>query len=134
MSLLLSSARNDEVAGEVAELSEQNPYACYQCGKCTAVCPFTFAMDILPHQVVRLLQLGQVDKVMESNTPWVCVGCLTCTTYCPKGLDPARIMEAVRTIHLRRLESPFNYTQEDGEWLSTLPQSALVAAMRKGTW
>ena len=134
MSQLLSFRRENDLVAEIADLSEQNFYACYQCGKCSAACPAAFAMDIPPHQVIRLLQLGQGEKAMQSDAPWSCVGCLTCTTYCPKGVDPARIMETVRTLHLRRLEGPFRYTQQDGERLSALPQSALVAAMRKVTW
>ena len=134
MSLLLSRLGGDGAVGEVAALSEQNLFACYQCGKCTSACPVNFAMDLGPHQILRFLQLGQMDIVMKARSPWVCVGCLTCTTLCPKGVDPARIMEALRTIHLRRLEEPTHYTQQDGERLSSLPQSAIVAAMRKVTW
>jgi len=134
MSLLLSLRRKDGLAKEVAALSEQNLYACYQCGKCTAGCPVASIMDDPPHQIVRFLQLGQTDKALKSDTPWACVGCLTCAGFCPKGVDLARIMEALRTVRLRRLDAPFRYTQEDGEWLSNLPQSAVVAAMRKVTW
>jgi heterodisulfide reductase subunit C len=134
MSLLLSLGRKDGLAKEVAALSEQNLYACYQCGKCTAGCPVASIMDDPPHQIVRFLQLGDVDKALKSSTPWACVGCLTCASFCPKGVDLARIMEALRTVRLRRLDAPFRYTQEDGEWLSNLPQSAVVAAMRKVTW
>lgn len=134
MSQLISFRRENDVIGEIAALSEQNLYACYQCGKCSSACPVAFAMDIAPHQVVRFLQLGQAESALKSTAPWTCVGCLTCATYCPKGVDLARIMEALRTVHLRRLESPFRYTQQDGERLSALPQSALVAALRKVTW
>ena len=31
---------------------------CYQCGKCTAGCPVAERMDVLPNQIVRLVQLG----------------------------------------------------------------------------
>lgn len=126
--------REEELIQEIAELSEQNFYACYQCGKCTSACPLTFAMDEPPHQILRFLQLGQAKRLIESRSPWACIGCLSCATYCPKGVDLARIMEALRTVHLRRLNAPFCYTQDDGERLSTLPQSALVAALRKVTW
>ena len=134
MSFLISLGREDRWLEEVGELSEQNFYACYQCGKCTAACPVNFAMDMGPHQIVRFLQLGQIDRALSSNAPWSCVGCMNCSTLCPKGVNPERIMEALRTVHLRRLEAPFRYTQEDGERLSALPQSAVVAAMRKVTW
>ena len=33
--------------------------ACYQCKKCSAGCPLTFAMDFYPDQVIRLALLGQ---------------------------------------------------------------------------
>lgn len=130
---LLLRKRNAETE-EVADISEQNSFACYQCGKCTAACPLAFAMDAGPHQILRYLQLGQEEKAMRSNAPWICVGCLTCAAYCPKGVDPARVMEALRTIQLRRLTAPFHYTSKEGERLARLPQSALVAAMRKVTW
>ena len=42
--------------------SDQNVYACYQCGKCSAACPF----DFTPQRVMRFLQLGQVDQALEA--------------------------------------------------------------------
>ena len=134
MTALLDLSRQDDLLEELAALSGQNVFACYQCGKCTAGCPVASIMDDPPHQIVRFLQLGDADKALKSSTPWACVGCLTCASFCPKGVDLARIMEALRTVRLRRLDAPFRYTQEDGEWLSNLPQSAVVAAMRKVTW
>jgi Fe-S oxidoreductase len=94
MSPLLSVREENGVGGEIAALSGQNIYACYQCGKCTAACPFSFA----PHQVVRFLQLGQVEKAMALHTPWECAFCMTCSTVCPKGVNPTRIMRALRTL------------------------------------
>ncbi len=123
-----------ELATDVAEISEQNPYACYQCGKCSAVCPFAAEMDLPPHQMLRAVQMGQMDRVMDSNAPWLCVGCMTCAEYCPKGVDPARLMEAVRTIHMRRRDGHNGFDPNDGSRLSGLPQSAVVAAMRKVAW
>ena len=87
------SPQEDFIA-RVAELSEQNFYACYQCGKCTAGCPFSFS----PQQVIRHLQLGQVDKALALESVWSCPGCFTCTANCPKGVDPARIMRALRSV------------------------------------
>ena len=43
---------------EVEELSGENLMACYQCGKCSAGCPIVADMDILPNQLLRLLQMG----------------------------------------------------------------------------
>ncbi len=64
----------------VAEESEQDPSLCYQCGNCTAGCPFTFAFDIPVNQVMRLLQTGQKEKILSSHSIWLCATCETCTT------------------------------------------------------
>jgi len=67
--------------------------ACYQCRKCSCGCPLTFAMDLLPHQVIQLSLLGQEERVLASNTIWVCSSCETCTTRCPNGIDIAGVMD-----------------------------------------
>ena len=67
--------------------------ACYQCRKCSGGCPLTFAMDLLPHQVIQLALLGQEEKVLASNTIWVCSSCETCTTRCPNDIDIAGVMD-----------------------------------------
>ncbi len=112
---------------KVEELSGQNPYACYQCGKCSAGCLFAEHMDLLPNQVIRLLQLGD-EAVLQAKAPWVCASCLACTVRCPKGVDIARIMEALRQMALRQGLSPAPL-HLDREY----PQIALVGAYRKVT-
>lgn len=87
-------APQDDLVARVAELSGQHVYACYQCGRCTAACPFSFS----PQQVVRRLQLGQVDQALAIDSVWSCASCFTCTAACPKGVDPARIMRALREL------------------------------------
>jgi len=78
-----------------ARLSQDNlpAAACYQCRKCSCGCPLTFAMDLLPHQVIQLALLGQEEKVLAANTIWVCSSCETCTTRCPNGIDIAGVMD-----------------------------------------
>lgn len=101
MSALLSMRKENEAVAAIAAKSGQNLYACYQCGKCTAGCPFSFS----PQQVVRSLQLGQVENALATHTTWECAGCQTCVAACPKGVDPVRIMRALRTLDVKALES-----------------------------
>jgi Fe-S oxidoreductase len=69
-------------------------FACYQCGKCTAACPFSFS----PQRVMRYLQLGQVEQALAMETTWVCASCMTCSRVCPKDADPAGVMRALRGV------------------------------------
>ncbi len=69
---------------------------CYQCGKCTAGCPMAHEMDLVPRQLIRLLQLGFIDTVLAAKTPWICANCMVCSARCPQGVDIAGIMLAVR--------------------------------------
>lgn len=69
---------------------------CYQCGKCSAGCPMAEHMDLLPNQLVRLAQLGRLDRGMRCEAIWKCVSCVTCSTRCPKSVDCAGVMDAFR--------------------------------------
>jgi heterodisulfide reductase subunit C len=71
---------------------------CYQCGNCTAGCPAAFTFDYTPNQVMRMLQVGLVDKVLDSTAVQLCVQCLTCTARCPRTIDIAGIFEDLKTI------------------------------------
>ena len=123
---------NNEFVQKVEELSGENLHACYQCGKCTAGCPFGDAMDKPPNQVIRLVQLGD-ESVLECNTIWLCASCFTCATRCPKGVDLSKVMEAIRTILLRQGFDKVKIKQIDPEKLGEVPQQLLVCGLRKLT-
>jgi len=74
---------------------------CYQCLTCSLGCPSAFAMDYLPHQIVRMVQLGLRKQVLTSATIWVCADCQTCATRCPNEVDLVKIMDVLREISLR---------------------------------
>jgi heterodisulfide reductase subunit C len=71
---------------------------CYHCRKCTNGCPVAFAMDVLPNQAMRMIQLGLEDELLRSRTIWVCASCQTCTTRCPNDIDIARVMDCLRQL------------------------------------
>ena len=126
---------HNEFAQKVEEISGQNLFACYQCGNCTAGCPVSFAMDLGPHQVIRLSLLGLEEEVLECNTFWICASCRQCTSRCPKGLDIARIMEALRLVILRKKErlDHLEAAELSEEFLERVPQIALISGFRKFT-
>ena len=85
---------------EVEARSHQNVKTCYQCGNCTAGCPYTFVYDYSVSQIMRLVQTGQKDAVLKSRSIWLCGSCQSCTTRCPNKIDVALVMDVCR--HMAR--------------------------------
>jgi heterodisulfide reductase subunit C len=86
----------------VEQMAHTSVDACYQCGKCSAGCPVADRMDVLPHQLLRLAQLGRIEKAVRSGAIWQCVSCLTCSTRCPKSVDCAGVIDALRQLSVER--------------------------------
>lgn len=89
----------------IEERTGQKISACFLCRKCSSGCPLGPAMDLLPHQVVRMVQLGLKEEVLASPTLWLCASCQTCSTRCPNEIDIARLMDGLRELSLQE-ESP----------------------------
>lgn len=86
----------------ISEMIGQNIAGCYQCGKCTAGCPVAYTMEIPPHEIVRMVQLGREEEALASHTIWLCACCETCTSRCPKNIDIAAVMDALRILAFRQ--------------------------------
>ncbi|MBM4328786.1 MAG: heterodisulfide reductase [Deltaproteobacteria bacterium] len=86
---------------EVERLSEVPVSACFHCQKCANGCPVAYAMDIAPTVLIRLMQLGQRARVLQSETIWVCASCITCSTRCPNDIDLAHVMDTLRRMSIR---------------------------------
>jgi len=120
----------NELLERILKISGENTFACYQCGKCSSGCPVVEDMDIIPSQMIKMIQLGDED-VLKSKTPWICASCLNCTQVCPRGVNVAAVMEAIRLISLRKGVNRVNLRKV--EQIERMPQMILVAAARKAT-
>ena len=77
---------------------------CYQCGKCTAGCPLNEEMDLMPNQLLRMLQLelpGYEEKILSSLSIWLCLACDTCYSRCPQEVKLSQVMDFLRQESLR---------------------------------
>lgn len=77
--------------------------ACFQCGKCSNGCPVADMADLLPHRIVRLVQLGLKREPLGSEHIWYCTGCGTCTSRCPNEVPVAELMDQLKAEALQEL-------------------------------
>ncbi len=71
---------------------------CMQCGVCAGSCPVSNEMDYTPRQIVRMIQLGLKQEVLNSNTIWICTTCFSCSVRCPRGIHPTELMETLKPL------------------------------------
>ncbi len=122
-----------EIKQDIESLSGQRLSDCYQCGECTAGCPVAFAMEPVPSQAIRLLQLGRFEEVLNSSGIWLCAACNVCGERCPRGVDYSKIADVLRTIVLRNKIFHLTLEQIDKKVILDAPQQAFIAAFRKFT-
>ena len=94
----LTSSTLQDFANEVRRRTGEDASRCYQCGNCTAGCPYTEFFDYPVSQIMRMIQTGQREKVLSSHAIWLCATCETCTTRCPCEINVADVMDGLRNI------------------------------------
>ena len=122
--------KKGELAQEVEELCGENLFGCYQCGTCSAGCPFIEDMDLAPDEVIRYVILDK-KEVLNSKTIWLCASCYTCAERCPRDINITKIMEALRQIILRKNIDQTYLVKMSKDERETIPQLAFVSLFRK---
>lgn len=123
---------NENLRKEIIISSGVNPLKCMRCGKCSGTCPSYGEMEYHPHQFVYMVETGDIEPLMKSKSIYKCLSCFACVDRCPRGVEPAKLIEAVRLEVLRkqganRLKADDIPSIIDDE----TPQQALVSAFRK---
>ena len=119
---------------EIIRMSGVNPSKCMKCGKCSATCPAYDEMEYHPHQFVSMVELGDIEPLLNSESLYRCLTCFACVDRCPRGVEPAKVVEAVRLKAVRvqgnnRLKADMIPQKLDED----TPQQLLVSAFRKYT-
>jgi len=126
--------KSKNVCDEIVRISKVNPRKCMKCGKCSGTCPAYDEMEYHPHQFVYMVETGDIEPLLKSKSIYRCLSCFACVDRCPRGVEPAKLVEAVRlevirqqgNNHLKADDLPELFDEE-------LPQQAIVSAFRKYT-
>ncbi|MCM1133266.1 MAG: 4Fe-4S dicluster domain-containing protein [Ruminococcus flavefaciens] len=111
-----------------------NVLKCMRCGKCSATCPSYAEMEYHPHQFVYMVEKGNIEPLLNSESLYKCLTCFACVERCPRGVEPAKVVEAVRLAAIRKQGNNHLIPDQIPEMLDEdLPQQAIVTAFRKYT-
>ncbi len=116
----------------ILETSGVNPKKCMICGKCSGTCPNYDAMEYHPHQFVQMVENGDIEPLLKSKSIYACLSCFACLERCPRQVEPAKLIDAVRTVverergplHLDPVQVPEKIDEDT-------PQQLLMSAFRK---
>ncbi|MBQ6702592.1 MAG: 4Fe-4S dicluster domain-containing protein [Clostridia bacterium] len=123
---------NKYLKDEVVRISGVDPKKCMRCGKCTATCPSFDEMEYHPHQFVYMVESGDIEPLLHSESLYKCLSCFACVDRCPRGVEPAKLVEAVKLSVIRQKESNRLKADDIAKYLdSDMPQQAIVSAFRK---
>ncbi len=123
---------NEKLRKEIILTSGVNPLKCMRCGKCSGTCPSYGEMEYHPHQFVYMVETGDIEPLMQSKSIFKCLSCFACVDRCPRGVEPAKLIEAVRMEVLRKQGANHLKPDEIPSIIDDeMPQQALVSAFRK---
>lgn len=124
----------DREKEQILRMSGVDPRKCMRCGKCSATCPSYDEMEYHPHQFVYMVDKGDIGPLLESESLYKCLSCFACIERCPRNVEPAKLVEAVRLVAIRK-QGANHMTADDvpAKLDPELPQQAIVSAFRKYT-
>ena len=125
---------NKYLREEMLRMSGVNTAKWMKCGKCSATCPAYDEMEYHPHQFVGMVESGDIEPLLCSESIYKCLSCFACVDRCPRGVEPAKVVEAVRLTVIRQ-QGANRMTANDVPAMveEDTPQQLLVSAFRKYT-
>jgi heterodisulfide reductase subunit C len=79
-----------------------------------------------------MVEKGQIEKLMNSDSIFMCLSCMACVERCPRGVEPGKLVEAVRLMKIRQQDQNHKNGNDIAAFVDEkVPQQLLMAAMRK---
>ena len=123
---------NKYLQEEIIRISGVNPSKCMRCGKCSGTCPAYDEMEYHPHQFVNMVESGDIEPLLNSQSLYKCLSCFACIDRCPRGVQPAKVVEAVRLAAIRKQGNNHLIPDQVPQIIDDeTPQQLLVSAFRK---
>ena len=117
---------------QILRISGVNPRKCMRCGKCSGTCPSYDEMEYHPHQFVYMVESGDIETLKNSPSIYKCLSCFACVDRCPRGVETAKLIEALRLSVIREKGANHMTANDIPQLLDDeMPQQAIVSAMRK---
>lgn len=85
--------------------------SCYSCQRCTNICPVVRryetpaeALDMMPHQIIFSLGIGNQDMALGARMIWSCSTCYLCQEHCPNGVELTDIFYRLKNKAINAIE------------------------------
>ena len=88
---------DDDIWEQLIDLTAGAAALCYQCGTCTAACPWGQFTN-LNFSVRSFLRQAQIGVFQASEDLWLCTTCAQCQPLCPRGVNIVDVFRAIRTL------------------------------------
>jgi heterodisulfide reductase subunit C len=89
-------------------LLEDNKFFCFQCGKCTSVCPVASLDERFNPRLIVLTGLfGDRAALAAQDSPiWLCTTCYNCHEHCPQEVSPIDMIYNIKNLAARMGTAP----------------------------
>ena len=98
-----------------AEIGNSSYLSCYSCQRCTNICPVVrlyddpvAELDMLPHQIIFSLGIGNKDIAVGSRMIWSCSTCYLCQEHCPNQVELTDIFYSLKNSAINTIEAGGN--------------------------
>ena len=95
-----------------AQIGNSSYLSCYSCQRCTNICPVVKLyddpidkLDLLPHQIIFSLGIGNREIAEGSRMIWSCSTCYLCQEHCPNQVELTDIFYGLKNAAVNKIEA-----------------------------
>lgn len=96
---------DDQLWERLDDLTAGAASVCFQCGVCTAACPWGLVRGE-PLSARSLMRQAQLGFQGDDNSLWLCTSCAQCEAYCPRGVNISAVFRGMRAAAWERRSAP----------------------------